>query len=109
MTRNARRRTGYRQAAVTSRPFGVSGHRASPGTGFYSHRAPLRAQGPVEVAGVPRRAHRDLLHVHSGLRRVDDVAAADVDGHVSLAVIDQQVTWLEGGQGDVRQRGPLRV
>src|ERR1700761_7805230 len=69
----------------------------------------LRAQDSVEVAGVPRRALRDLLYVHPGLRSVDDVAAAHVDGHVPLAVVDQQVARLDRGKRDVRQRGPLPV
>jgi hypothetical protein len=33
----------------------------------------------------------------------------DVHRDVALAVVEQQVAWLEVGGGDVRQRGPLVV
>jgi drug/metabolite transporter, DME family len=56
----------------------------------------LRADRAVEVGGVPA-AFRDLLHGLPGLRRVDDVAAADVDRDMALARVEQQVTRLERG------------
>src|SRR5580693_7815095 len=77
-----------------------NGEEAAPG---------LRTDHAIEVIGVPGGTHRDSFHVHPGLRRVDDVAAADVHGHVPFAVIDQQVTRFDRGEVDVRELRPLLV
>src|SRR5690242_2205032 len=55
----------------------------------------LRADRPVRAGGVPGGGLGELLHDGSGVRCVDDVAAADVHRHVALAVVKDQVTRLE--------------
>src|SRR6201992_4080761 len=69
----------------------------------------LRTDGAILVLGVPVLGHRDLLDVRSGVGGVDDVAAADVHGHVAFAVVQDQVTRLQGRHGDVGQGVPVLV
>src|ERR1700734_846344 len=61
----------------------------------------------VLVVDVPGLVVRDPLHVGAGMRGVDDVAVADVDGHVAFAVVDDQVARHHLGDGDVRQGVPV--
>src|SRR6202161_2489534 len=77
--------------------------------GFGVGRAQLRKGGTDEAVGVPGGAHRDLAHVQAGGRRIDDHAAADVHRDVPDPVVVQQVTRLDLGHRDVRQRRPLLV
>src|ERR1700690_144384 len=69
----------------------------------------LRAGRAVLVLRVPGLRQADLLHRHAGLRRVDEVTAADVDSYVPLGVEVDQVTRLKVGQRHVRQGVPLLV
>src|SRR5580693_5464607 len=69
--------------------------------------AGLRADGAVLVLGVPGLAHRDLLDDSPGMWGVDYFPVADVHGHVAFAVVQDQVTRLQRGHRDVRQRGPV--
>src|SRR5580658_6127058 len=68
--------------------------------GYWPRAGDLGAGGADEGRRVPAGVHRDLLHVHPGLRGVDDVAVAHVDGDVTDAVVVQQVTGLDGRGGD---------
>src|SRR5690349_5938876 len=39
--------------------------------------------------------------------RVDDLPVADVDGYMVEAVVEDEVSWLQGRPGQVRHRVPL--
>src|SRR5260370_33764954 len=69
----------------------------------------LWPRGPVQVRRVPRLGQADPLHGSAGLRGVDDLVTAHVDGDVSLRVEEDQVARLDGRHRDVRQRGPLLI
>src|SRR5260370_26475277 len=88
---------------------GSRGQGWASGVSVAGYELGLRAGGTGEGRRVPAGVHRDLLHVQPGLRGVDDVAVADVDGDVTDAVVVEQVARLDGRGGDVRQRGPLLV
>src|SRR5580692_6335744 len=71
--------------------------------------ASLRAGGAVEAVRVPGRVHAELADRLARRWRVDDHAVADVYRDVADAVVVKQVTRLDLGRGDVRERGPLAV
>src|SRR6185437_12503427 len=52
----------------------------------------LRANSAVRALRVPRGGLGKLLHDGAGVRRVDDVPAADVHRHVALPVVEDEVT-----------------
>src|SRR5689334_9252808 len=62
--------------------------------------------GAVEVAPLVL-VELDLLDPLAGVRRVDRVAAADVDHHMPDMVEEQQVTGLEVGPGDALVTVPV--
>src|SRR4051812_24236221 len=67
------------------------------------------ADGAVEPGRVPRVAQaRDLDHV-AGVRRVHELAAADVDAHVAQPVEEHQVAGREITRADVDAGVPQRA
>src|SRR5262249_12066649 len=96
------------RAAPRSTPNEGEGHpapqsqmRPVPETGGGS----LEATAADERRRVPARDARDLDHV-TGVRRVDEAAAADVDPDMAEPVEEDEVAWLEAAQ---RNRAAVAV